>query len=126
VQFAPETARALERVVEHELGFQDVNSIFGEGPSPRLRKLRTGLALLGFNPETLLKHNQHRLIYAVDLAQNARPYLRGETDSLPEYLAHPERFRDTTERIAGFWRERWLARRLDHTPTMETLALTRA
>jgi hypothetical protein len=125
VQFAPETARALERVVEHELGFQDVNSIFGEGPSPRLRKLRTGLALLGFNPETLLKHNQHRLIYAVDLAQNARPYLRGETDSLPEYLAHPERFRDTTERIAGFWRERWLARRLDHTPTMETLALTK-
>jgi hypothetical protein len=125
VQFAPETARALESVVERQLGFQDVNSIFGEGPSPRLRKLRTGLALLGFNPDNLLKHNQHRLIYAVELAKNARAFLRGETDALPAYLTQPDQFRDATERIAEFWRQRWLARRLDHTPTVETLALTK-
>lgn len=30
------------------------------------------------------------------------------------YIEHPEEFRDATNRIAAFWSEPWLARRLDH------------
>ena len=124
VQFAPKTARAVEKVLESKVGFQNVNSIFGEGPSPRLRKFRTGLEELGFDPESLMRHNQHRLIYSVKLCDGALEFLRSESSLLPEYITHPEKYRDTTQRIVTFWRERWLASRLNHVPTMQTLALT--
>jgi hypothetical protein len=126
VQFAPNTARAVERVLERKLGFQNVNSIFGEGPSPRLRKLRTGLQELGFDPESLMRHNQHRLIYAAALGSQAFQYLRGESATLPQYIENPEKYRDATERIAAFWRERWLASRLNHEPTIQNLAMTQS
>jgi hypothetical protein len=126
VQFAPNTARAVERVLERKLGFQNVNSIFGEGPSPRLRKLRTGLQELGFDPESLMRHNQHRLIYTAVLGSQAIQYLRGEPATLPDYIANPEKYRDATSRIAAFWRERWLASRLNHEPTIQNLAITRS
>ena len=126
VQFAPDTTRSVERVLERKLGFQNVNSIFGEGPSPRLRKLRAGLEELGYDPESLMRHNQHRLIYAAPLCAQALDYLRGESASLPDYVANPEKHRDATGRIAAFWRERWLASRLNHEPTIQTLALTRS
>jgi hypothetical protein len=125
VQFANDTARAIERVLELKLGFQNINSIFGEGPSPRLRKLRAGLEELGFDPESLMRHNQHRLIYAAPLCGDALPFLRGETTSLPNYLVRPQRYREATAKIAEFWRSRWLASRLNHEPTVQTLALTR-
>lgn len=126
VQFAPETVAAVEEVVKAHFGFRDVNSIFGEGPSPRLRKLRTGLKLLGFDPENLLRHNQHRLIYGMTLATNAREFLRGESKKVPDYLKRPAKYRDATERIAAFWNRRWLASRLNHIPAMESLAHTPA
>jgi hypothetical protein len=124
VQFAPDTTRSVERVLERKLGFQNINSIFGEGPSPRLRKLRAGLEELGYDPESLMRHNQHRLIYAAPLCAQALDYLRGESASLPDYVANPEKHRDATGSIASFWRERWLASRLNHKPTIQTLALT--
>jgi Druantia protein DruA len=126
VQFAPETAQAVETVVMKHAGFREVNSIFGEGPSPRLRKLRTGLKLLGFDPENLLRHNQHRLIFGVPLAENALAFIRGEDAKLPDYLKRPGRYRNATERIAAFWTRRWLASRLNHTPAIESLAHTPA
>ena len=43
IQFADDTVRALECVMRNRRGFRDVNSIFGEGASPRMRKLRSGL-----------------------------------------------------------------------------------
>jgi hypothetical protein len=126
VQFAPETVQSLETVVKKHAGFSQVNSIFGEGPSPRLRKLRTGLKLLGFDPENLLRHNQHRLIYGVPLADDAFQFLRGEGGKLPDYIKRPGRYRDATERIAAFWTRRWLASRINHTPAIESLAHTPA
>jgi hypothetical protein len=107
-------------------GFREVNSVFGEGPSPRLRKLRTGLKLLGFDPQSLLRHNQHRLIYGVPLAENALAFLRGEGGKLPDYIKRPGRHRDATERIAAFWTQRWLASRLNHAPAIESLLHTHA
>jgi hypothetical protein len=126
VQFAPETVQAVETVVTSHAGFREVNSIFGEGPSPRLRKMRTGLKLLGFDPENLLRHNQHRLIYGVPLAENALGFLQGERGKLPDYVKRPHRYRDATERIAAFWTRRWLASRLNHPPAVEILAHTPA
>lgn len=48
VQFSSETVQAIEKVVTSSKGYREVNSIFGEGRSPKLRKLRTGLDEIGF------------------------------------------------------------------------------
>lgn len=124
VQFMPETVRAVEAVLEEKLGYQNVNHMFGEGPSPKLRKIRAGLEELGFDASVLLKHNQPRKIYGMSLCEQALPFLCGESSSLPEYIENPENYLDATERIADFWRKRWLSKRIEHDPTIETLKTT--
>jgi hypothetical protein len=44
VQFSANTVEAVEKVVTSSKGYRQVNSVFGEGRSPKLRKLRTGQA----------------------------------------------------------------------------------
>ena len=102
-----------------------VNSVFGEGTSPKLRKLKMGLRKLGFDPDKLIQHRQHRLIYAAPLFPEAREWLVERTTELPSYLAAPDQYADATDRIVEFWRHRWLASRLDHGPTMAALPLDR-
>lgn len=43
VQFSGDTVEAVEKVVTSSKGYRQVNSVFGESRSPKLRKLRTGL-----------------------------------------------------------------------------------
>jgi hypothetical protein len=122
VQFSDETVRSVEVVMRRERGYRDVNSVFGEGASPKLRKLRSGLDALGFNSELLLQHHQERLIYGVPLFGDAASYLCGMTKATPSYVVHPERFADAPQQIAEYWRTRWLAGRLDHQATWDALA----
>lgn len=121
VQFSDATVRAVEAAWEEAHRYSDVNSIFGEGFSPKFRKMRDGMNLLGFNPTVLMRHDQLRRVYAVPLWENADRYLRGEPCELPAFIRQPGQFRDATERIAAFWRARWLASRLKHTPALEAV-----
>lgn len=121
VQFSDETVRAVEAVMRHERGYRDVNSVFGEGASPKLRKLRAGLDALGFKSELLLLHHQERLIYGVPLFDDAAAYLCGLSASKPSFVSQPERFPEAQQSIVDFWRARWLAGRLDHGPTWDAL-----
>ncbi len=121
VQFSSETSRAIEAYLAHDEKFRDVNSIFGEGTSPKLRKLKMGLHKLGFDPNKLIQHRHHRLIYAAPLFPKARDWLQERTSKLPDYVAVPESYEDGTERIASYWRRRWLASRLRHRSSMAAL-----
>jgi hypothetical protein len=71
----------------------------------------------------LVQHRQHRLIYAAPLFPGAREWLVERTTELPSYVAAPDQYADATDRIAEFWRRRWLASRLDHESTMAALPL---
>jgi hypothetical protein len=122
VHFSPETMADLEHLLLQKDEFTDVNSVFGEGPSPKLRKLRAGLDLLGFSADDLLKHHQTRLVYALEYWPGAAEFLRWGGTEVPVWVGQPERFRDATDRIADFWRRRWLAGRLDHAESWEKLA----
>jgi hypothetical protein len=122
VQFSPDTVAAVEKVVTSSKGYREVNSVFGEGRSPKLRKLHSGLDQLGFDSQLLLQHHQSRIIYGVKLFPDTAEFLRSGRGEMPDFIREPERFRDGTERIARFWRERWLCSRLDHTPLLETLS----
>ena len=123
VQFSPDTSRAIEAYLAHEHDFKEVNSVFGEGTSPKLRKLKMGLRKLGFDPDKLTQHRHHRLIYAAPLFPKARDWLQERATELPGYVAAPDGYEDATERIVAFWRRRWLASRLRHESTMAALPL---
>ena len=114
IQFADDTVRALDSVMQSRRGYRDVNSIFGEGASPRMRKIRSGLDAIGFNAELTMLHHQERRIYGAPLFDWAGAYLCGLDPDVPDYVARPEAYSDATERIAEFWRRRWLSSRLAH------------
>ena len=124
VQFADETVRALDSVMRRRRGYRDVNSVFGEGASPKLRKLRSGLDAIGFNANLTMLHHQGRRIYGVPLFPGAAAYLCGLDTDVPDYIHAPESCKDAGERIAEFWRCRWLARRLEHEDSWAALGKT--
>lgn len=107
--FSDATVDALVRLCEHSGGLVRVNSLFGEGVSPRLRKVRLGLAALGWPTNELLKHGRERILYGVPLVENVRDYSLG-VDQEPTYLLDPEHA-DSGEAVALWWFERWARRR---------------
>lgn len=109
--FSAETVEALVTLVQQRRNGQRVNSIFGEGVNPKLRKLREGLGALGLPVDELLQHGRQRIVYGVPLVRNLRQFLIGMADE-PDYLfdlTAPER---GTAAIVEWWMERWLSRRI--------------
>ena len=121
-----ELARLLDarRVLRRRRGFRDVNGVFGEGASPRLRKLRAGLDAIGFDANLVMLHHQGRRIYGAPLFAKAGAYLCGLETEVPAYVSAPESYADGTERIAEFWRRRWLSSRLAHDASWAELGET--
>lgn len=119
--FGDETVEALVRLSAIAGSNVRVNSLFGEGVSPRLRKVRIGLSALGWPANELLKHGRERIVYGVPLVRNLRDYSLGISNN-PDYLLDPK-LQDSNERISRWWFARWCLRRAqqDHvTTTMRT------
>lgn len=110
--FSEVTVDALVALVQQSSNGQRVNSIFGEGVSPKLRKIRDGLEALNLPADALLQHGRHRIVYGVPVARNLREFLLGMDDE-PDYIfdmTSPER---STEEIGRWWTERWLSKRIE-------------
>jgi hypothetical protein len=110
-QYSEETLEALTDFVQQSSNGQRVNSIFGEGVSPKLRKVRQALDELGLPSEFLLRHHRPRIVYGVGLIRNLGEYLLG-LDSKAKYFAPLANSETAGARIAGWWRERWLRNRI--------------
>jgi hypothetical protein len=110
-QYSKETLEALTDLVQQSSNGQRVNSIFGEGVSPKLRKVRQALDELGLPSELLLRHHRPRIVYGVGLVHNLSEYLLG-LDSKPKYLAPLANSHVAGAKIASWWRERWLRNRI--------------
>lgn len=117
--FSDETVDALVRLCEHTGGLVRVNSLFGEGVSPRLRKVRLGLAALGWPTLELLKHGRERILYGVPLVDNLREYSLG-IDGEPEYLLDPEP-RDDGQAVAEWWFGRWARNRATQEHVLDSM-----
>ena len=100
---------ALADLAEQAQGGARVKSIFGEGASPKLRKVREGMDLLGWPSEELLRHRRERIIYGVELAAAPGDYLLRRRKR-PEHLFDLD-LEDDVARIASWWRVRWMAER---------------
>lgn len=110
-QFSEETVDALVDLLQQS-DAQRVNSIFGEGVSPKLRKVRQALELLNLPTDMLLRHHRPRIVYAVSLIKNLSDYLIGATKR-PEYIVPIKEGVAATVAIGAWWRERWLRNRIN-------------
>jgi len=107
-----ETLGLIATLIGRTKESRKVNSIFGEGVNPLMRKIREGLELLGLPSDVLLNHGNKRVVYGVALARNFRNVLLGTTDSAHYYVPRTkDKLR--TEMLADFWRQRWLLNRLE-------------
>lgn len=102
--FAEATIDALRALVKREEGALNVNNVFGEGQSPRLRQAREAFEHLGLPPEVFLKHRHARRVYMAELCE-------GACDALARNAPAPGA-RPTFEAIAAAWRDRWLSKRI--------------
>nr|ART37114.1 D90 [uncultured bacterium] len=109
-QYSEETIDALVDLVQQS-DAQRVNSIFGEGVSPKLRKVRQALDLLNLQSGILLRHHRPRVVYAVSLIKNLGDYLIGLAKR-PEYVVPVNEGEVATAAIGAWWRERWLRNRI--------------
>lgn len=88
-----------------------VNSIFGEGVNPLMRKIREALDEVGLLSDRILWHGNERVVYTVPLARNFREVLLG-IDRRPQYLIPQNNAKSKSASLAEYWRVRWLASRL--------------
>ncbi len=117
--YSEETVAALVGLVQ-QADAQRVNSVFGEGASPKLRKVRQALERLNFPTALLLRHHRPRVVYAVSLIRNLRDYLIG-LDKKPRYIVPLDRGA-TTSQICAWWRERWLRNRIMSDDVLEEVS----
>jgi hypothetical protein len=123
-QFSDQTVDALGEAVAQFKGGKRVNSIFGEGVNPRLRKIRDGLDLFGLDSDELLMHGHPRLVYAVPLALNFRNYMLGKATK-PEYPFSLKDPKSTSKAIVNWWAERWLSKRIERDDVLAGVAKER-
>lgn len=89
-----------------------VNSIFGEGVNPLMRKIRESLDFVGLHSEGLLQHGNRRVTYGIQLAANFREVLLG-LEIKPRYLIPQTKPIARTAEIAKYWLRRWLLPRIN-------------
>jgi hypothetical protein len=110
-QFGDQTVAELALLLAQSKRGQQVNSVFGEGVNPRLRKLRDGLDALGLPTDDLLNHGGPRLVYGVELTENTHAYLLGR-DKQPQFLLPQKDPKQRTQQLARWWMSRWLLPRV--------------
>ena len=119
IQFGPETRKRLSQVTQLEEGRKVVRGRFGEGVSPRIRKIRRGLNNCGLETD-LLKHESRRIVYGIDLAENSQNYLLGIDDD-PEYYWEFDDPEIEQESIYQHWIDRWASMRAQKQEVLENI-----
>jgi len=109
--FSAATVQDIKLLLSRRIDGRRVNSIFGEGVNPLLRKIREGLDWVGLESDPILRHGMARVVYGVALASNFREFLVGAA-TRPRYLIPQTDARSRTAMIARYWQERWLRSRL--------------
>ena len=112
----------MELLIDSTKSSGRVNSVFGEGPSPLLRKIRDALDIVGLSSGTILNHKSRRIVYGIPLAENFREILTGLA-SQPKFaqqanvlMSAPS---ECTRKIADYWKKRWLRARLKNPHILE-------
>jgi len=98
-----------------------VNYIFGEGTSPKLRKLRDAITAAGLPGDDALRHQRSRIVYYIPLAENVGDFLLGFTQR-PKWILPQKHPREVTMKIADFWHRRWFLPRIEKNEVLDRLS----
>ncbi|HKV78654.1 MAG TPA: Druantia anti-phage system protein DruA [Candidatus Sulfotelmatobacter sp.] len=110
--FSKESVRLGDALLGRSKQGRKVNSIFGEGVNPLMRKMREALTLVGLPSDILLKHGNRRIVYGIPLAENFRRLLMG-LETRPHYIVPQSDPRKKTAMISAYWINRWLSKRIE-------------
>jgi len=116
--FSKDTIRLFNVLLGRAKDSRKVNSIFGEGVNPLMRKIREGLDLVGLPGDALLRHGNKRIVYGVSLATNFQEVLLNFSKR-PKYRIPQTEPRMRTRQLGDFWRRRWLSNRLNKAGILE-------
>lgn len=119
--FGSQTLDLMNVMLARSKNGRRVNSIFGEGVNPLMRKIREALELVGLPSDPILRHGNRRVVYGVSLATNFGDVLLGLADR-PKYLLPQTMPARRTVLIAKFWRKRWLMLRISRPEILDALA----
>jgi len=120
-QFCKETIRLSDALLGRSKNGRKVNSIFGEGVNPLMRKVREALDFVGLPSDVLLNHGNKRIVYGIPLARNFRSILR-EAGKRPQYIVPQASPKSGTKLLAHYWIERWLSKRIQNEAVLEQVA----
>jgi hypothetical protein len=119
--FSGITIKLAGFVVGRESGRARVNSIFGEGANPLLRKIKDAIEILKLESNPILNHRNRRVVYGVSLAENITDVLMGLADK-PKYFIPLTKVKTRTELLAKYWIKRWLVNRISNPEVLEQVA----
>jgi hypothetical protein len=119
--FSKESVRLADALLGRSKQGRKVNSIFGEGVNPLMRKMREALTFVGLPSEILLKHGNRRIVYGIPLAENFRRLLLG-LETGPHYIVPQSDPRTRTSMIGAYWIRRWLSHRIEQDSVLSQVA----
>jgi Domain of unknown function (DUF4338) len=119
--FSTDTISLADAVVGRENGRTRVNSIFGEGANPLLRKLKDAFEYLHLESNPILNHRNKRVVYGVSLAENFGDVLLGLANR-PKYFIQQDHPKDKSKLIGSYWIRRWLANRISNPEVLAQVA----
>ena len=119
--FSNDTISLADAVVGRENGRSKVNSIFGEGANPLIRKLKDALEFLGLESRPILNHRNKRVVYGISLAENFGEVLLGLAER-PKYLISQLNPKFKTELIGKYWINRWLINRVKREEVLQKVS----
>ena len=96
-------------------GYRQVNNVFGEGTSPKMRNLRTAIGTLGFNSEDVMTHKQERLFLAAQLNPKSKQRLMNKH---LKNATKRSKFRD----ISNAWIDQWVKTRVNKDGLLEKIS----
>jgi hypothetical protein len=119
--FSAESVRLADALLGRSRDGRKVNSIFGEGVNPLMRKMREALMVVGLPSEILLRHGNKRIVYGIPLARNFRYVLMG-FEKNAKYIIPQADPRTGSALLIDFWVRRWLSRRIENPEILHQVA----
>lgn len=119
--FSGNTIALADAVAGRENGRTRVNSIFGEGANPLIRKLKDAMEYLGLESNPILNHRNKRVVYGISLAENFGDVLMGLAQR-PKYFIPQAKPKLRTESIGQYWIKRWLLNRIRNEEVLNQVA----
>lgn len=110
------TVSYMQRLGEAVYGRRRINSVFGEGSSPRTRQVREGLNLIGISDDSVLAQGLSRRVYACETYPSAKSDLHC-FGAKTRYTSS-----QSVSAITQAWIVRWLKRRCTREDVLEALS----